>query len=70
MLEYLTPIQEAFMIFVELKKDRPQAFRVASKIIDSDQIMNQNLFLGTYPGLTRRILDYEIKVIDNFVLDH
>jgi CDP-6-deoxy-D-xylo-4-hexulose-3-dehydrase len=33
----------------------------------SDEIMNQALFLGTYPGLTKEMMDYEIEVIRNFV---
>jgi hypothetical protein len=33
----------------------------------SDTIMNSTLFLGTYPGLTKAMLDREIAVIANFV---
>jgi CDP-6-deoxy-D-xylo-4-hexulose-3-dehydrase len=33
----------------------------------ADVIMNQALFLGTYPGLTKEQLAYEIKVIWDFV---
>jgi hypothetical protein len=29
--------------------------------------MNDTLFLGTYPGLTKPMLDFEIKVINDFV---
>jgi len=80
-------------VFVQLRKDRPQAFRVISAIgkaltpaelelqlststaanssesplPGADAIMNQALFLGTYPGLTREMMDYEIETIRAFV---
>jgi len=52
--------------FVQLKKDRPQAFRVVGELPGADAIMNTALFLGTYPGLTRAMLDYEIETIHRF----
>jgi CDP-6-deoxy-D-xylo-4-hexulose-3-dehydrase len=79
-------------VFVQLRKDRPEALRVvsadgralapaqrelelkasvngaaASPLPGADAIMNQALFLGTYPGLTRAMLDYEIEAIRQFV---
>jgi CDP-6-deoxy-D-xylo-4-hexulose-3-dehydrase len=33
----------------------------------ADRIMNEALFVGTYPGLTREMLDYVIEVIHGFV---
>jgi CDP-6-deoxy-D-xylo-4-hexulose-3-dehydrase len=53
--------------FVQLKKDRPEAFRVAGDLAGADEIMHRALFLGTYPGLTSAMLDYEINVIRDFV---
>jgi CDP-6-deoxy-D-xylo-4-hexulose-3-dehydrase len=53
--------------FVQLKKDRPEAFRVVGGLEGADEIMHRALFLGTYPGLTRAMLDYEIEVIRQFV---
>lgn len=53
--------------FVQLKKDNPDAFRVVGSLEGSDYIMRQTLFLGTYPGLTREMLDHEIAVIRDFV---
>lgn len=53
-------------VFVQLKKDRPNAFRVEGPLTGADEIMNSALFLGTYPGLTPEMLDYEIKVIRDF----
>jgi CDP-6-deoxy-D-xylo-4-hexulose-3-dehydrase len=70
-------------VFVQLRKDRPEAFRVVghdsstSQPLNSstisvlfpgaDAIMNQALFLGTYPGLTKEMMDYEIETIREFV---
>ena len=70
-------------VFVQLRKDRPTSFRVVghdastsqplnSSIISSlfpgaDAIMNQALFLGTYPGLTKEMMDYEIETVREFV---
>ena len=53
-------------VFVQLKKDRPSSFRVAAPLTGADQIMNTAIFLGTYPGLTPAMLDYELEVITNF----
>ncbi len=56
--------------FVQLKHDRPEALRLATCMDGSDQIMNNTLFLGTYPGLTGEMLSAEIEVITAFVLAH
>jgi hypothetical protein len=32
--------------------------------------MNTAIVLGTYPGLTQEMLDYEIQVIREFVKNH
>ena len=53
--------------FVQLKKDRPQALRVVGEMTGADEIMRGALFLGTYPGLTQAMLDYEMVVIRDFV---
>lgn len=54
-------------VFVQLKKDRPSAFRVVGEMKGADEIMNQALFLGTYPGLTQAMLAYEVEAIRAFV---
>jgi len=54
-------------VFVQLKKDRPESFRVVGDLAGADTIMNTAIFLGTYPGLTKAMLDYELDVIRNFV---
>ncbi len=54
-------------VFVQLKKDRPDSFRVVGETPGADSIMNTALFLGTYPGLTEAMLQYEIQTIKEFV---
>jgi CDP-6-deoxy-D-xylo-4-hexulose-3-dehydrase len=70
-------------VFVQMRKDRPESIRLVgshgetlSEINDSsiaaafpgaDAIMNTAIFLGTYPGLTQEMLDFEIRVIREFV---
>ena len=54
-------------VFVQLRKDRPESFRVVGEMKGADEIMNQALFLGTYPGLTKEMMDYEIGIIRAFV---
>ena len=53
--------------FIEIKKDNPNAYRVVDDTKNSDEIMNNTLFLGTYPGLTKSMMDFEIEVINNFI---
>ena len=70
-------------VFVQLRKDRPDAIRlvgangttvapvtsetIAKAFSGADSIMNEAIFLGTYPGLTQEMLAYEIQVIREFV---
>jgi CDP-6-deoxy-D-xylo-4-hexulose-3-dehydrase len=53
--------------FVELRHNRPEALRIIGEMVGSDAIMNTTLFLGTFPGLTQRMLDQEIQVIQSFI---
>jgi CDP-6-deoxy-D-xylo-4-hexulose-3-dehydrase len=39
----------------------------ASPLPGADEIMSRALFIGTYPGLTRAMLDYEIETIRAYV---
>lgn len=52
---------------VQLKRDQPAAFRVVGDLAGADRIMNEALFVGTYPGLTPPMLDYMIQTIREFV---
>jgi CDP-6-deoxy-D-xylo-4-hexulose-3-dehydrase len=70
-------------VFVQMRKDRPDSIRlvgshgatlpeindssIAAAFPGADAIMNTAIFLGTYPGLTQEMLDYEIQVIREFV---
>ena len=70
-------------VFVQLRKDRPEAIRcvgsngstlspvtsdaISAAFTGADAIMNEALFLGTYPGLTTAMLAHEIQVIREFV---
>jgi CDP-6-deoxy-D-xylo-4-hexulose-3-dehydrase len=53
--------------FVRLRAERPDAFRVIGDLPIADRIMKQTFFLGTYPGLTKGMMDYECDTIKNFV---
>lgn len=52
--------------FVQLEKDNSTAIRVAGTTPGADGIMNYSLFLGTYPGLTKEMLQYAIIVVRDF----
>lgn len=54
-------------VFVQLKKDRPESFRVEGNLPGADQIMATTIFIGTYPGVSDAMLDYEISVLSEFV---
>lgn len=53
--------------FVELRKQRPAALRVVGDLTGADELMSTAIFLGTYPGLTPVMIDYEIEMIRRFV---
>ena len=53
--------------FVQLRKDNPNAFRVIGDLAGADRIMNESVFIGTYPGLTPAMLDYMVETIVKFV---
>ena len=53
--------------FVELIKSNEKAFRVVGYMEGSDDVMNNALFFGTFPGLTNIMIDYEISIIQQFV---
>ena len=56
--------------FVDLKKERPNALRVIGDLPGADRIMNECIFVGTYPGLTPEMLDHIIETIHRFVKTH
>ena len=42
-------------------------WRIADHLNNTDYIMNNTFFLGTYPGLTKEMFDYTESVLDSFV---
>jgi CDP-6-deoxy-D-xylo-4-hexulose-3-dehydrase len=52
--------------FVQLRRDNPAAMRISGELPGADRIMNQTMFLGTYPGLTREMITYMIETIKSF----
>jgi CDP-6-deoxy-D-xylo-4-hexulose-3-dehydrase len=56
--------------FVTLRRQTPGAFRVVGELAGADRIMNEAVFIGTYPGLTPAMLDYMAETITRFVRAH
>ncbi len=55
-------------LFVQLQKDRPNAFRTLSPTLPgADRIMREAIFIGVYPGLTESQLQYMVDSIREFV---
>ena len=52
--------------FVTLREQRPSAFRVVGELKGADRIMNEAVFIGVYPGLTREMIDYMVGTIIRF----
>ncbi|MCK9401175.1 MAG: lipopolysaccharide biosynthesis protein RfbH [Bacteroidales bacterium] len=44
-------------------------WRIAEHLNNTDYIMNNTFFLGTYPGLTKEMFDYSEKVLTSFLSD-
>jgi CDP-6-deoxy-D-xylo-4-hexulose-3-dehydrase len=69
-------------VFVHLRKTAPQAFRVvgrdgktisavtdtaiASAVPGADQIMNESVFLGTFPGLSEDQIGYVVRTVHEY----
>ena len=55
--------------FRHLLEDRPNAIRLScSSMPGADQLMNQALFLGTYPGLSEDMIEHEVKIIVSYAM--
>ena len=59
--------EEEVAAAIELLKSNLNAFRVVRSLEGANKIMKSTIFLGTYPGLTSNMLDWEIKAISNFI---
>ena len=44
-------------------------WRIADHLNNTDYIMNNTFFLGTYPGLTEAMFNYVESVLDSFLSD-
>ena len=54
-------------VFQGLLRDQPQAIRsVVPQMEGADLLMEQALFLGTYPGLTEAMLQRELGIMLEF----
>lgn len=42
-------------------------WRIADNLLNTDKVMNDTFFLGTYPGMKKDMFTYAEKVLDNFV---
>lgn len=42
-------------------------WRIVDNLNNTDYIMNNTFFLGTYPGLTKEMFDYVAKILDEFI---
>jgi CDP-6-deoxy-D-xylo-4-hexulose-3-dehydrase len=54
-------------VFTNLRKERPDALRVVGDLSGADQILNEAVFVGTYPGLTEEMLGHIAETIRRFV---
>ena len=52
--------------FDEMRKTG-QGFRVVGTLEHTDYIMNQSFWIGVYPGMTERKMDYMVSKIQEFV---
>ncbi len=53
--------------FINLKRELPEGFRIVGELNGADRILNESIFIGTYPGLTDAMLTYIVESIDAFV---
>lgn len=52
--------------FINLKNERSNSFRIVGDLYGADKVMNEALFVGTYPGLTKSMMDQIIDTIHNY----
>ena len=53
--------------FISLRQQQSGAFRSVCDLAGADRIMNEAMFIGTYPGLSPVMLDYMVETITQFV---
>jgi CDP-6-deoxy-D-xylo-4-hexulose-3-dehydrase len=47
--------------------ENPNSFRKVGNLEGADKIMNETLFIGTFPGLTKEMMDYIIEELHQFI---
>lgn len=45
-------------------------YRVVGTLENTDYIMNQSLWIGVYPGMSSKMIDYMIRTIKDFVIEN
>lgn len=53
--------------FVQLRRERPESIRITGDCPGADRLMNESIFLGTYPGLSKEMITYMLAVIHDFI---
>lgn len=53
--------------FVQLLESNPESYRISGSLPNADYIMNNAIFLGTYPGLSESMIDYICDSILEFI---
>jgi CDP-6-deoxy-D-xylo-4-hexulose-3-dehydrase len=53
-------------VFSQLRRERPESFRVVGSLVGADDLMERALFVGVYPGLGRPDLDRIVAGIKNW----
>jgi CDP-6-deoxy-D-xylo-4-hexulose-3-dehydrase len=52
--------------FAAIRMDSPERIRIVGDLSGADQIMNDTLFVGTFPGLTEEMIEYMVRTIVAF----
>ncbi|MCO5383618.1 MAG: lipopolysaccharide biosynthesis protein RfbH [Methanosarcina barkeri] len=42
-------------------------YQISENLLNTDRIMNDTFWIGVYPGLTRKMIAYMVKVFDDFI---
>ncbi len=53
-------------VFVQLRRERPDALRIIGDLAGADRIMRESVFVGVYPGLSGEMLGFMAESIREF----
>jgi CDP-6-deoxy-D-xylo-4-hexulose-3-dehydrase len=56
--------------FVSLKANDVNAYRIIGDLKGSDYIMDNALFIGIYPGLTKAMCEYVVDAVTVFITQY